>query len=233
MISSIVLFSSGIDSTTALYWAIRNFERVYALTFFYGQTHSIEIEMAKKIVEKEGLKQIILNVDLSQIGGSSLTDRRIEIEDVSVEELGERIPSTYVPFRNGIFLSLATAVAEVMDCENIVAGFHSLDSPNYPDTSKDFVSAMENAINIGTRAGKMGKKITILTPLIGMKKEEIIKFGLELGADYSYSISCYRGNEIPCMRCTTCRIRESAWKSIGMEDPLITRLKKEGKWAGF
>ncbi len=233
MISSIVLFSGGIDSTTVLYWAKKNLERVCALTFFYGQTHSIEIEMAKKIAEREGIEQIVLNVDLSQIGGSSLTDRKIEIEDVKLEELEERIPSTYVPFRNGIFISLAAAVAEVMDCENIVVGFHSLDSQNYPDTSKNFVSAMENAINTGTRAGKLGKKISILAPLIRMKKEEIIKFGLEMGTDYSYSISCYRGNEIPCMRCPTCRIRESAWKSLGIEDHLITRLKKEGKWLGF
>lgn len=233
MISSIVLFSGGIDSTTALYWAKKNFEKNYALTFFYGQRHSIEIEMAKKIAEREGIEHIILNVDLSRIGGSSLTDRKMEIEDISLEELGERIPSTYVPFRNGIFLSLATALAEVLECENIVVGFHSLDSPNYPDTSKDFVLAMEKAINIGTRAGRIGKKISILSPLIGMKKEEIIKFGLEMGADYSYSISCYRGNEIPCMRCPACRIRESAWKSLGMEDHLITRLKKEGKWRGF
>lgn len=228
-----MLFSGGIDSTTALYWAKKNFEKIYALTFSYGQRHSIEIEMAKKIAEREGIEQIILNIDLSQIGGSSLTNRKIEIEDTTYEELGDRIPSTYVPFRNGIFLSLASALAEVLNCENIVVGFHTLDSPNYPDTSKEFVSAMENAINIGTRAGRAGKKISILAPLIGMKKEEIIKFGLELGADYSYSISCYRGNEIPCMRCPACRIRESAWESLGIEDHLITRLKKEGKWHGF
>ncbi len=231
--SAIVLFSGGIDSTTVLYWAKREFSQILALTFSYGQTHSLEIEMAKKIAEREDIEQRIINVDLCQIGGSSLTDRKIEIEDIDLEELGERIPSTYVPFRNGIFLSLAVALAEVIDAYSIVTGFHSLDSPNYPDTSKDFVYSMEKAINSGTRAGRLGKKISILTPLIGMKKSEIIKFGLELGADYSYSISCYRGREIPCMRCPACRIRESAWKDIGIEDHLITRLKKEGKWHGF
>jgi len=133
----------------------------------------------------------------------------------------------------GIFLSLATALAEVVDSDSIVTGFHSLDSPNYPDTSREFVDSMERAINSGTRAGRLGRKISILSPLIGMKKEEIIRFGLELGADYSYSISCYRGEEVPCMRCPACRIRDSAWKSLGIEDHLIKRLKKEGKWHGF
>jgi 7-cyano-7-deazaguanine synthase len=233
MNSAIVLFSGGIDSTTALYWAKREFSKILALTFLYGQKHSIEVEMAKIITEKEGIEQRIINVDLSQIGGSSLTDRGIEIEDIKLEELGERIPSTYVPFRNGIFLSLATALAEVVDSDSIVTGFHSLDSPNYPDTSREFVDSMERAINSGTRAGRLGRKISILSPLIGMKKEEIIRFGLELGADYSYSISCYRGEEVPCMRCPACRIRDSAWKSLGIEDHLIKRLKKEGKWHGF
>ncbi|MGQ9617807.1 MAG: 7-cyano-7-deazaguanine synthase QueC [Candidatus Aminicenantia bacterium] len=231
--SAIILFSGGIDSTTCLFWAKGKFQKVYALTFNYGQRHSIEIEMAKKIADFLSIEQIILNVDLSQIGGSSLTDRKIELEDITLEELGEGIPSTYVPFRNGIFLSLAVALAEVLESENIVAGFHSLDSPNYPDTSKEFVEAMEKAINIGTKAGRTGKRISILSPLIGMRKEEIIKFGIDIGADYSYSISCYRGREVPCMACSACRIRDSAWRALGIEDHLIKRLRKEGKWHGF
>ncbi len=229
----IVLFSGGIDSTTALFWAKNRFSFVYAITFDYGQVHSIEIEMAKKICEKEKVEHKIIRVDLSQIGGSSLTDRKIKIEDLTLEDLGERIPTTYVPFRNGIFLSLGVAFAETVDAEAIIVGFHSLDSPNYPDTSKNFVKAMEKAVNSGTRAGRRGRKISILSPLIGLNKKQIIELGLELGADYSYSISCYRGGEIPCTRCMSCRIRESAWESLRMEDHLITRLKKEGKWLGF
>ncbi|MCP2519415.1 7-cyano-7-deazaguanine synthase QueC [Candidatus Aminicenantes bacterium AC-335-B20] len=230
MKKSLVLFSGGIDSTTALYWALKNFEEVTALTFDYGQKHRIEIEMARKIANKLKINHKILRIDLTQIGGSSLTDERIPLPQFEkIEEIREGIPLTYIPFRNGIFLAMASAYAEVQGIKDIVCGFNVIDSPNYPDTRKVFVELMEKAINAGTKASFEDWKFKLHTPLIGMTKAEIIKYGLSLGADYSYSISCYQGNEIPCNKCSSCVIRREAWKTLGIKDHLIERLEKEGK----
>ena len=125
MKKGLVLFSSGIDSTTALYWALKNFEEVIALTFDYGQKHRIEIEMARKIANKLKINHKILRIDLTQIGGSSLTDERIPLPQFEkIEEIREGIPPTYIPFRNGIFLAMASAYAEVQGIKDIVCGFN-------------------------------------------------------------------------------------------------------------
>jgi 7-cyano-7-deazaguanine synthase len=142
---------------------------------------------------------------------------------------GDGPPSTYVPFRNGIFLALATAWAEVQAFTEIVCGFHVLDSPEYPDTRREFVEAMEEAINSGSLASFSQTRIHIQAPFLDMNKAEIIKIGLSLGVDYSYSLSCYSGEEVPCMECVSCRMRQRAWEEVGTEDPFILRLKKEGK----
>lgn len=135
MKKSVVLFSGGIDSTTALYWALNRHEKVYALTFDYGQRHRIEISMARKLAQKLDILHKIIQVDLKQIGGSSLTDMNIPLPEYKrAEEIEEGVPSTYVPFRNGIFLSLAAALAEAEGIKEIICGFNTLDSPNYPDT---------------------------------------------------------------------------------------------------
>lgn len=230
MKQSIVLFSGGIDSTTALYWALRRYKKVLALTFDYGQRHRIEISMASKLARKLNIPQKTLHIDLRQIGGSSLTDSRLSLPQYEhIEEIEDGMPSTYVPFRNGIFLALATALADVEGIKKIVCGFNIIDSPNYPDTREQFVEAMEEAINLGTKASVNQKKIEILVPFVSIKKSEIIKKGLSLGADYSYSVSCYLGEEIPCKRCSSCLLRQKAWEEVGLKDPLILRLEKEGK----
>lgn len=230
MKKSVVLFSGGIDSTTALYWALSQYHKVYALTFDYGQRHGIEIIMAQKLTKKLNVFFKILHVDLNQIGGSSLTDTRLPLPEYeNIEKIEQVPPSTYVPFRNGIFLSLATAWAEVEEIKDIICGFNIIDSPNYPDTRKDFVKAMEKAINLGTKASLSQKGFRIITPFQNLKKSEIIKKGLSLGADYSYSVSCYKGEEIPCQKCSSCLLRQRAWKEAGLADPLILRLEKEGK----
>lgn len=230
MKKSVVLFSGGIDSTTALYWALSQYHKVCALTFDYGQRHGIEIIMAQKLTKKLNVFFKILHVDLNQIGGSSLTDTRLSLPEYeNIEKIEQVPPSTYVPFRNGIFLSLATAWAEVKEIKDIICGFNIIDSPNYPDTRKDFVKAMEKAINLGTKASLSQKGFRIITPFQNLKKSEIIKKGLSLGADYSYSVSCYKCEEIPCQKCSSCLLRQRAWKEAGLADPLILRLEKEGK----
>jgi len=230
MNKSIVLFSGGLDSTTALYWALSRYEEVFALTFDYGQRHRIELSMARKIARKLGVMQKILRVDLKQIGGSSLTDAKLSLPQYErKEEIEEGLSSTYVPFRNGIFLALAAAWAETKGIKEIVCGFNVIDSPNYPDTRNQFVQAMEEAINQGTKASLSQEKIHIIAPFLSMKKSEIIKEGFSLGSDYSFSISCYSGEEIPCQKCSSCVLRQKAWEEVGLQDPLILRLEKEGK----
>jgi len=230
MKKSIVLFSGGIDSTTAIYWALERYEKIFALTFDYGQRNRIELDMAGKVAQKLSVPQKILRVNLKQIGGSSLTDTKLSLPQYkSMEEIEEGLPSTYVPFRNGIFLALAAAWAEVVGIKEIVCGFNVIDSPNYPDTRKQFVQAMQEAINLGTKASLSPEKIQIIAPFLKMKKSDIIKEGLSLGADYSFAISCYRGEEIPCQKCSSCVLRQKAWEEVGLQDPLILRLKEEGK----
>lgn len=230
MDKNLVLFSGGIDSTTALYWVLDFDKQTTALTFDYGQKHGIEIEAAQRIAGMLQISHKILHVDLEQIGGSSLTDSSLPLSQMeNISQIPEGLPTTYVPFRNGIFLALAAAWAETKDITGIVCGFHVLDSPNYPDTRETFVKAMEKAINSGTGAALGRKKIGILAPFLKMNKSAIIQQGLALGADYSYSISCYRGKEIPCLQCSSCLLRKKAWDEIGMKDPLITRLEKEGR----
>lgn len=230
MNQALILFSGGIDSTTALYWARERYENIFALTFDYGQRHKIEVRLAKRLCQKLHIHQKILRLNLKQIGGSSLTDNQIPVPEFSAcDEITEGTPSTYVPFRNGILLSVAAAWAEVKGISEIVCGFNTMDSPNYPDTRLPFVEAMESAINQGTKYSCGQKKMKIHAPFINMKKSEIIKLGLSLGADYSFSVSCYSGKEVPCLKCSSCIMRQRAWHDVQMEDPLILRLKKEGK----
>ena len=227
---AVVLFSGGIDSTTALYWAKQEFALVYAMIVNYAQRHSIEVNMARQIAGQLKIETQVIQFPLKDIVFSALMDKEKQIPEslaASKDETG--VPFTYVPFRNGIFLSLAAAFAESRGIFNIVTGFNLIDTPDYPDTTEAFTKKMEAAINQGTSASITGKTFKIHTPLIGKSKKEILQMGLELGADYSNSISCYRGDEVPCLKCPSCEIRGSAFKQLNTEDPLITRLKKEGR----
>jgi 7-cyano-7-deazaguanine synthase len=227
---AIVLFSGGIDSTTALYWAVKEFGPVFTMIINYAQRHYIETQMAQKIAKQLNMKNHIIEFPLKNIVYSALIDEDREIPESlasSKDEAG--VPFTYVPFRNGIFLSLAAAFAESREIYNIVTGFNLIDTPDYPDTTEIFTQKMEAAINQGTSAAITGKTFTIHTPLIKKSKKEILQMGFEMGVDYAYSISCYRGGEIPCLKCPSCDIRRSAFQQLSREDPLIARLKKEGR----
>jgi 7-cyano-7-deazaguanine synthase len=228
--SCVVLFSGGLDSTTALAWALSRYDRVHALTFDYGQRHRVEIGLARRSARRLGVPHAVLKVDLRQVGGSALTDERIPLPR-SVRPAGRRTgpPATYVPFRNGIFLALAAGWAEARGVRDLVCGFHVADSPDYPDTSGSFVRAMEKAVRAGTKAAFGGPQARIVAPLLGLSKADIIRRGLALGADYSLSVSCYAGEEVPCGTCSSCRFRARAWKAVGREDPLLARLRKEGR----
>lgn len=227
---AVVLFSGGLDSTTALYWAREKFSRVYALTVSYSQKHSIEIDMARKSAARLSVELQLIDLPLKSIVYSALIDESRAIPDsLAASKDNQGVPFTYVPFRNGIFLSLAAAFAESRGIFDIVTGFNLIDTPDYPDTTAEFTRRMEAAINQGTSASLTGRRFTIHTPLIDKSKQEIIQLGLGLKVDYADTVSCYRGNEAPCLRCPACDIRQRAFGQLNMEDPLITRLKQEGR----
>jgi 7-cyano-7-deazaguanine synthase len=227
---AVVLFSGGIDSTTALYWARIRYDEVSALSFDYGQRHRVELALARRLTRRLLLVHRILKVDLRQVGGSALTDTSIKLPEFrNAGGSAPGIPVTYVPFRNGIFLALAAAWAEAKGIDDIICGFNTIDSPAYPDTGAPFVRAMQGAVDMGTGAVSGGRRIRIAAPFIRKKKSEIIRLGLSLGADYSFSVSCYAGREVPCRRCSSCRLRKKAWEETGTEDHLLARLRKEGK----
>ncbi len=228
--AALVLYSGGIDSTTALYWARNSYEQVQALSFDYGQRHRVELALARRLTRRLRIPHPVLKVDLRQVGGSALTNASIPLPKFRRPgDFGTGIPRTYVPFRNGIFLALAAGWAEARGFTDIVCGFNTIDSPHYPDTRGSFVRAMERAIDLGTGARPKGHPIKIITPLLRMKKSEIIRKGLSLGADYSCSVSCYAGSEVPCQKCSSCLLRRAGWREAGMTDHLLVRLRKEGK----
>ncbi|NPA17307.1 7-cyano-7-deazaguanine synthase QueC [Persephonella sp.] len=222
--SIIVLVSGGMDSATLLWLAKKYFEKVYAISFDYGQKHRIELDFAKKLTERAGVeKHLIVEVPhLRGIEGSALTDENVEIPS---EEYPDQPPVTTVPMRNLNFLAVAASFADIYEIENIGIGVHSVDSP-YPDCRAEFVSAAEAAINASSvMVAKKKNRITVWSPFLGMTKADVLKTGLELGVPYEITYSCYRGTLPPCGECATCRQREEAFKAAGIEDP-IKKIKR-------
>ncbi len=224
---AVVLLSGGIDSTTTCAVAKKRGFDVYALTFIYHQRHVFEVEAAKRIAKDLGVKDhLLLEIPLNRIGGSALTDLNIPVpkkREISSDE----IPITYVPARNLIFLSFAVAWAEVLGIEDVFIGVNAVDFSGYPDCRPEFISSFEQTANLATKMGTQDKKkIKIHTPLINMKKSEIIRLGAELGVDYSLTLSCYDPDEngLACGVCDSCILRKKGFLEAGIPDP--TRYKK-------
>jgi 7-cyano-7-deazaguanine synthase len=224
---AVVLVSGGLDSTTCLALAKKQGFELYALTLFYGQRHRVELKAARKVCKAYGVrKHLELNVPLTAFGGSSLTDRKIKVPKQStVQAIGKGIPSTYVPARNTVFLSLALAWAEALGAEDIFIGVNALDYSGYPDCRPEFIKSFERLAKLATQKGVEKKwKLKIHTPLIRMSKAQIIKTGLRLKINYGLTHSCYdpRPNGASCGRCDSCLLRAKGFQEAGSADPLLS-----------
>jgi 7-cyano-7-deazaguanine synthase len=220
---AIVLLSGGLDSATTL--AVANAEgyRSHALSFRYGQRHALEIESARTIADHLGaVEHVVIDIDLRKFGGSALTADIAVPKSRSLVEIGEGIPITYVPARNTIFLSLALAWAEVLHSEDIFIGVNALDYSGYPDCRPEYIQAFQSMANVATKAGVEGRqKVQIHTPLIDLTKAEIIRRGIELGVDFSLTLSCYDPSPCgeACGDCDACRLRRKGFRENGLIDP--------------
>ena len=219
---AVILLSGGLDSTTCLAIAKNQGFDLNALTLNYGQRHDFELKSAQKIVDHFQIKNhSVVNINLAQFGGSALTDEIDVPKDRSESEMTD-IPLTYVPARNTVFLSLALAWAETINAFNIFIGVNVLDYSGYPDCRPEYIAAFEKTANLATKAGVSGERFKIHTPLINMKKSEIILNGLKLGVDYSLTSSCYDPlkNGTPCGHCDACILRLKGFQEADAIDPL-------------
>ena len=215
---AVILLSGGLDSATALAMAKAQGYECYALSFNYGQRHAAELNAAAKVVNAFNvIEHKTIDLDLTQIGGSALTDNSIDVP----ESATEGIPVTYVPARNTIFLSYALAWAEVLEINNIFIGVNAVDYSGYPDCRPEYIQAFENLANLATKAGVEGTKLTIHTPLIDLSKAEIIQQGSKLDVDYALTVSCYQVNEHgeACGVCDSCRFRKEGFENANIPDP--------------
>lgn len=217
---AVVLLSGGLDSSTALAWAVRRQGwTCHSIAFDYGQRHRIEIDAAAKVAAALAVADHrIVHVDLRAIGGSALTD------DIAVPKDAQAggIPVTYVPVRNLIFLSLAAALGESVDASHLVIGANVVDYPGYPDCRPEFLRAFAEALRLGSKCGVEGRPMSIAAPLLHMRKSDIIALGLELGLDYGLTHSCYDPDPAghACGRCDACRLRRRGFADLGKVDPL-------------
>ncbi len=222
MKKAVVLLSGGLDSTVTLAKAKKEGYEVYPLSFDYGQRHNKELESAKKIAKYFDVQEHkILKIDLTQIGGSALTDMSIAVpEERKVEKIGEDIPITYVPARNTILLAFSMGYAEVIGAEAILIGANAIDYSGYPDCRLEYFEAFQKIVELGTKTGVLGKPIQIKYPLINMTKAEIVLEGEKLNVPFHLTWSCYKGGEKACGKCDSCILRLKGFKEAGVEDPI-------------
>jgi 7-cyano-7-deazaguanine synthase len=219
---SVLLLSGGLDSYTAGAIAKADGYELHALTIRYGQVHAREIEAARRVAAALGVSQHLeLDVPLSKIGGSALVGDGTIPKDRSLG--ASDIPSTYVPARNTVFLSLAMAWAEVLGAEAIVIGVNALDYSGYPDCRPEYLRAFERLASLATKAGVEGRSLTILAPLLELTKADIIRRGLALGVNYGLTLSCYDPSPDgkPCGHCDSCQLRARGFSEAGAVDPTV------------
>lgn len=225
MKKAVILLSGGLDSTTVCAVAKSQNRSILALTIDYQQRHRFELEAAKQIAKRfEVAEHIIFPINLRLFGGSSLTDDSIEVDqNVSFDQIGHSIPSSYVPARNMIFLSLAVAFAETRQTEEIWLGVNNVDYSGYPDCRPAFLHSFEKTAKLATKAGiEETSTFQIKTPLLSLSKGDIIKLGLSLGVDYSMTRTCYSLDEngFSCGKCESCQLRLAGFREAGVDDPV-------------
>ncbi len=214
---AVVLLSGGLDSATVLAAALQEGFRCFALSFDYGQVHRAELAAARHVAKAFGAEHRTLEIPIGSLRGSALTDPSIPVPDRG----GEGIPITYVPARNTVFLSLALAWAEVLEARAIFIGVNAIDYSGYPDCRPEFVAAFQALARLATRQAVEGNPVEIRAPLVHLTKAEIITRGIELGVDYSLTVSCYRTDNAgrACARCDACRFRAQGFRQAGVPDP--------------
>ncbi|HEV3341385.1 MAG TPA: 7-cyano-7-deazaguanine synthase QueC [Pirellulales bacterium] len=220
---AVVLLSGGLDSATTLALAKADRFDVFAISFRYGQRHGVELAAAAKVAAAAGVREHrVVDIDLSQFGGSALTSDVPVPTGRTAQEMSEGIPITYVPARNTVFLALSLAWAEVLGASDIYIGVNAVDYSGYPDCRPEYIAAFERLANLATKAGVEGQAFRIHAPLIAMTKAEIIRQGLKLGVDYSLTRSCYSptASGRSCGSCDACLLRLAGFREAGTNDPI-------------
>ena len=223
MQKAVILLSGGLDSSVALWLAKSQGYELHTLSFNYGQRHDRELKAASRLASLAGVKSHrVVSLNMDQWGGSSLTDKNMEVEDGNVDRTD--IPVTYVPARNMVFLSIAASFAEAIEARDIFIGVSEVDYSGYVDCREEFIEAMQAAINKGTVMGAArNQPITLHAPFIHKTKTDEIRLGMELGVPFQETWSCYRGGDKPCGTCDSCLLRAKAFKEAGFEDPALKK----------
>lgn len=216
---AVVLFSGGLDSTTCLAIAKDAGFQPIALSFEYGQRHTVELDCARAIAAAAEVEHIVATIDLAAFGGSALVDPTIEVPKHESDD--DAIPVTYVPARNTVFLSFALALAEARGAHDIYIGVNAVDYSGYPDCRPEFIEAFQRVADLATREGVEGRRVTVHTPLISLTKAQIVELGLSLGVDYSMTSTCYDPSTTggACGECEACRLRAAGFAQAGVVDP--------------
>jgi 7-cyano-7-deazaguanine synthase len=219
---AVVLLSGGLDSATALYWARRQGFKTLALTVHYGQRHARELSAARALARRAGADWVPVRLSLPWLKASSLVDRKQRLPETPAGRIGKGpIPSTYVPGRNTVFLSLAASLADAAGAEAVVIGSNAQDFSGYPDCRPEFNRAFEKAARLGTRRGAEGKRLALLAPLQRLDKAGIVRLARLLKVPLELTWSCYQGGRRPCGRCDSCKLRARGFAAAGVADPAL------------